>query len=113
MTTILSSLWRGHYSLPMAFLGFYIFGSCVVFFIAFLAMVLAFHLRLPVAQAWTLCLVVLGGYWAIASVGVWRSAAVSLRSGNWASRLEGWLARGTVALLGSYAVWVFYSNLPA
>jgi hypothetical protein len=69
----LLQLWRGQYSLPVAFWGFYFVGSA---FVVLLAAVVAAHFLYFGAR--TLPLLLLSsswGYWVLASVGVWRSAS--------------------------------------
>ena len=57
-----------------------------------------------------LAFIILVAYWLIASVGVWRSAGVSMASDNWASKLEATAARGLVALVAAYALWNLYDG---
>lgn len=109
MTSVLTKLWRGHYSLPMAFLGFFIFGygaaMLVAAVVALILMQLAFN-RL----AFVFALAVLASYWLIASVGVWRSAGPSIASENWAARIEGYAARGLIALIAGYALFALVNG---
>jgi hypothetical protein len=104
MTAVLTKLWRGEYSLPLAFLGFYVFGYWAVIFVAALVAVIAMQLQLERA-GFILAFLILVGYWLIASVGVWRSAGASVVSNNWVARVEGYAARGLVALVAAYALF--------
>ena len=109
MTGVLTKLWRGQYSLPLAFLGFFVFGFWVALFAGAIILLLAFELRQD-RLGYIVTFLLLVSYWLIASVGVWRSAASSLASDNWVSRLEAITARGLVALVAAYALWSLYDG---
>jgi|SRR5690349_1252266 hypothetical protein len=109
MMDVLAKLWRGGYSLPMAFLGFYVFGYWAVFFLAAVVAVIGMQLQWERA-GFTVAFLILAVYWVIASVGVWRSAGPNFTSSNWAARLEGFAARGFVLLIALYALWIIYAG---
>ena len=109
MTSVLTKLWRGQYSLPMAFLGFFIFGSWAATLVAFLVVVVFAQLPAVFMLGVSLSALILTAYWLLASVGVWRSAAKSIVSDNWVSQVEGYLARGVVLLLNFYFAWSFFN----
>ena len=78
--TFFGKLWRGEYTLPVAFWGFYCGGLIVCFSVSLLAYVtstfvfyatLAFN---PTPTAQVVCYVLSVAYLIVASVGVWRSA---------------------------------------
>jgi hypothetical protein len=109
MTAVLVKLWFGQYPLPLAFLGFYVFGYWAVMFVAALVAVIGMQLQLD-GLGFVVAFLILAGYWAIASVGVWRSAGVSMASENWVSKVEAIAARGLVLLVAAYALWSFYNG---
>lgn len=109
MTSILTKLWRGQYSLPMAFLGFFIFGYCAVMLAAAMLALILMQLQFE-RMGFILAFIILIAYWAIASVGVWRSAKPGITSENWAARLEGYAARGLVALIAGYALFTLVNG---
>ena len=109
MTDVLAKLWRGGYSLPMAFLGFYVFGYWAVFFLAAIIAVIGMQLQ-GERVGFVAAFLIVAIYWVIASVGVWRSAGPSFASNNWVARLEGVAARGLVLLVAVYALWTIYAG---
>ena len=107
--TIISRLWSGLYSLPKAFWGFY----CVGFFVVYFAMA-AFMLALMPSINLTAYIIGLCVFWAymfIASVGVWRSAAISLRSPIWMARFWAVAARDIVTIVAMGFVWQLVNRL--
>jgi hypothetical protein len=100
----LGKLWRGLYPLPGAFWGFYVGG----FFASALAggIILIVIGRVgsrPIGLA--LGAVVYLGYMLIATIGVWRSAGVRLKSPIWMERIWAWVARTVVAIYAAIFVW--------
>jgi hypothetical protein len=109
MASLLQKLWRGGYSLPMTFLGFFVFGSWVAIFIAAIVLMISYQLQLD-RFGFIIALLILACYWLLTSVAVWRSASASIISENWMSRLEAFAARGIVLLLAAYALWNVYDG---
>jgi hypothetical protein len=109
MINVFTKLWRGQYSLPAAFLGFFIFGSWGALFVAAMVMLIFSQLSFY-AAGFVVAFLILVLYWLVASVGVWRSAGASMASGNWVSKLEAFLARGFVLLIAAYAAWSLYAG---
>ncbi len=109
MTSILQKLWSGQHSLPLAFLGFFVFGFWVVLFLAAIVSLIAMQLQLD-RLGFILAFVIMVSYWLIASVGVWRSAGVSMVSDNSVSKVEAMAARGFVLLVAAYAFWSLYNG---
>jgi hypothetical protein len=71
----LRKLWWGNYSLPVAFWGFYVFGNLVMFLAP--AITGAIFLTIIPGLRPIVFIVALGvswAYWAVSSVGTWRSA---------------------------------------
>ena len=94
--SLLSRLWQGKYTLPVAFWGFYCAGpaSCLVVSGAIVALGWWLDAR-PIARAIALALTY--GYLVIATVGVWRSAGPYFASPIWLSRIFAAAARFVVA----------------
>ena len=109
MMAVLSKLWRGEYSLPLAFLGFFVFGMWAALFAAAIVLFIFYQLVLPSVGSATAFLL-MASYWFVASVGVWRSAKASVTSDSWVSRIEGFAARGVVLLLAAYVLWSLWSG---
>ena len=107
--TIVGKLWSGLYSLPKVFWGFYCVGFFVVYF-AIAAFMLAFLPSINLT-AYVIGLCVLWAYMFIASVGVWRSAAKSLRSPIWMARVWAVAARGIVTIVAIAFVWQLVNHL--
>ena len=74
-------LWRGQYSLPKTFFGFYVFG--INLWIVFVAVGLKILELLHLDAAFDIfSFVSFGSYFLIATVGVWRSAALPIQRGS-------------------------------
>lgn len=104
MMAVLTKLWRGEYSLPLAFLGFYVFGMCGTLFAAAIVLFIFYQLQLHSFGS-AMAFLLIASYWFLASVGVWRSAKASVISDSWVNRIEGFAARGVVLLLAAYVLW--------
>jgi hypothetical protein len=109
MTAVLTKLWSGKYSLPLAFLGFYVFGYCAVMFLAALVAVVGMQMHVE-RLGFVAAFLILAAYWVIASVGVWRSAGASVTSDNWVAKVEGYSARTLVCLVAAYALFSLYDG---
>jgi hypothetical protein len=72
---IIRKLWWGLYPLPRAFWGFYVFGFIAVWLIVGIPMALLMGYFPDLRPLFKIvALLVIWGYWAVASVGVWRSS---------------------------------------
>jgi hypothetical protein len=102
--TTLRRLWRGTYSLGIAFWVFYCFGSLLLVFVA---VFLSFGSRFLHAHVigFLLGQLVSWSYWITASVGVWRSASFGMESKIWLDRIWPLLARGTVLFVAIQVLW--------
>ena len=103
-------LWRGEYTLPVAFWGFFCGGLIawiLVFFLVFAAGRFVFYLTLgadPTSLALIVCSVVFHAYLIMASVGVWRSAEPYWTSAS--GRFWAGAARVVVAMwMANVVVW--------
>jgi hypothetical protein len=109
MMAVLTKLWRGEYSLPLAFLGFFVFGMWAALFVAAVVLFVFYQLQLHTFGAAVACLLI-ASYWFITSVGAWRSAGPSIASKNWVNRIEGLAARGVILLLAAYVLWSLWDR---
>jgi hypothetical protein len=102
--TVLTKLWRGLYSLPKAFWGFYI---CGLIGLVLLSGLFIFALRSVELHrvGFILRLCFLATYMFIASVGVWRSAEVGTTSPIWIFRFWAWAARFVVGINAFAVLW--------
>ena len=102
--TVLGKLWRGEYALPVAFWGFYCGGLLVcmlLYILVFVAARLVFYATLilnPEPVSLVVCWVLLFAYFAMATIGVWRSASRYWTSPIWMQRIWAAVARAVVAL---------------
>jgi uncharacterized membrane protein (DUF485 family) len=104
MIILTRRLWRGTYSLGIAFWGFYCLGSLLVWFAAAF---LSFGSRSLHAHVigFLFGLLVLWSYWIIASIGVWRSASVRMGSQIWLDRVWAVSARGIILVVAIQVLW--------
>src|SRR5438445_5298384 len=109
MIGVLTKLWRGEYSLPLAFLGFFVFGMWAALFVAAVVLFVFYQLQLYTFGA-AVAFLFIASYWLITSVGVWRSARPSTASDGWANRIEGLAARGVILLLAAYVLWSLWDR---
>ncbi len=109
MMAVLNKLWRGAYSLPLAFLGFFVFGMWAALFVAAIVLFVFYQLQLHTIGS-SVAFLLIASYWLIASVGVWRSARPSIASDSWVNRIEGFAARGVVLLLAAYVLWSLWDR---
>ena len=81
MKNAFSRLWRGQYSLPTTFFGFYVFGMnlWIVFVVVGLKVLEILHLE---AVMGIFSFISFGSYFLTATVGVWRSAALPIQQGR-------------------------------
>lgn len=107
--TIIGKLWSGLYSLPKAFWGFYCVGFFVIYF-AIATFMLVFKPSINLAGN-ILGLCIFWAYMFIASVGVWRSAAINFRSPTWMDRVWAVAARGIVTIVTLKFVWQLVTDL--
>jgi hypothetical protein len=102
--SVFRKLWRGEYSLPLAFWGFY----CVGWFPAYLVagfILAASHLILHLRPLGLIAgIALLSAYWLVVTVGVWQSAGPYWASPIWMSKIWGAGARIVVLLMA--AKWI-------
>jgi hypothetical protein len=104
--TYLGKLWRGEYSLPVAFWRFYCGGqlACALLYVfAFVAGRLLFHHTLiidPIRIISIVCYVLFSIYVVVASVGVWRSADPYWKSSDGMRRF--WAGAARVIII----IWI-------
>jgi len=101
---VLRKLWCGQYSLGVAFWGFYIVGFVVVLLLTGITFHVANQYRLG-AMALAIGLVLSWAYCIIATVGVWNSAALRIKSAIWMERMPGYLARLVVLIYVGRVIW--------
>ena len=93
-------LWWGKYSLPVAFWAFFFAGSFACFFVSGLILFAnGFVDARPIGLM--IGVVLIGLYWLVATVGVWRSAGSYWASPIWMNRIWAAAARIVVLLLAA------------
>jgi hypothetical protein len=101
---ILGKLWRGQYSLPKTFWGFYILGQIACFLLVAIILIISYRNHLG-TLGFIFGFLIISCYWIIAAVGVWRSASTYLASPIWMTRAWAVAARAVVVLIAARAVW--------
>jgi hypothetical protein len=101
---ILRKLWWGQYPLGAAFWGFYVGGLLAILLLSTLAFHIANEYQLG-ALVFAASLIVFWGYGLIATVGVWNSAALRIKSTIWMERVPGYLARFVVFIYAAKIIW--------
>ena len=101
---ILGKLWRGQYSLPKAFWGFYILGQIACFVLLAIILLISYRSHLG-TLGFIFGFLIVSGYWINAAVGVRRSASSYLASPIWMTRAGAVVARGVIVLFAARAVW--------
>ena len=101
-------LWWGNYSLPGAFWGFYLAG-CVLVVPAIAGLVSGLFIVFRARPLGVLAaVIILGGYWTVATVGVWRCADRYAGSIWWAV-----FTRVVVVLMTAMVGWKLVSGGPS
>src|SRR5258706_124394 len=90
--SVIWGLWRGEYSLPKTFWGFYVGGILLAFIIGTVIVIASNRMHF-FAQGFLVAIVLLYGYGFIATIGVWQSAGTEIKSPAWMNRVWGWAAR--------------------
>jgi len=101
---VLGKLWRGQYSLPRTFWGFYILGQIACFALLAIILIISYRSHLG-TLGFIFGFLIISCYWIIAAVGVWRSASTYLASPIWMTRAWAVAARGVVVLFAARVVW--------
>ena len=99
---VIKRLWRGEYSLGVAFWGFYFAGFVVLVFMMEIIFPASYRFDIDTPPG---VLVVRAAYFVLSSVGVWRSARKNIASAIWLDRLWGYSARGFVCLVAATVLW--------
>src|SRR5260370_42696359 len=93
---VIGRLWRGEFTLPKTFWGFYVGGIFLAFIVGTGITVAANRMHF-FAQGFIVAIVLLYSYGFIATVGVWQSARAEIKSPAWMNREWGWAARSAKA----------------
>ena len=99
---VIKRLWRGEYSLGVAFWGFYFAGFVVLVFMMEIIFPASYRFDIDTPPG---VLVVRAAYFVLSSVGVWRSARKNIASAIWLDRLWGYSARVLVFGIAVQAIW--------
>ena len=89
---VLRAIGAGEYGLGKTFWGAYVAGCVGALLLGALIIAVFIALRMSTI-GFILSFLVTSSYWMVASLGVWNSAAVSIRSPIWLDRLWGYAAR--------------------
>jgi hypothetical protein len=101
---VIGRLWRGEFTLPKTFWGFYVGGIFLAFIVGTGITVAANRMHF-FAQGFIVAIVLLYSYGFIATVGVWQSARAEIKSPAWMNRVWGWAARLLILVLSSQVLF--------